>query len=105
MESYTDLISAFLPTARAGAVATAQWAAQHFPGRNASLLQCVQNATQAIHFPSGLGPFGMPSGGNGPSPGGDWGLRWSGLYAVMPLIWKYECVQPVVPPPPPPCSL
>ena len=50
-------------------------------------------APNAMHFPCGIGPFGMPSGGNGPSPGGDWGLRWCGMYAAMPLIWEYEYFQ------------
>ena len=49
---------AFLPTAREGAVATARYDAQHFPDRNESLLQCMEGAREAIHFPSGIGEGG-----------------------------------------------
>ena len=66
--SYEDLVTAFLPAARAGALSTARFAAAHSPNRNASLAQCVEDAPNAIHFPCGIAPFGMPSGGNGPSP-------------------------------------
>ena len=89
LDSYIQLVTAFLPEARKGAIATARLAST-FPGRNASLLQCVLAAPDALHFPAGLAPFGMPSGGNGPSPGGDWGLRWPGLYVTMPVLWTYE---------------
>ena len=51
----------------------------HWHRRNSSLSQCVRASPAAIHFPCGLGPFGMPSGGNGPSPAGDWDLRWCGM--------------------------
>ena len=61
LESYIQLVTAFLPQAREGAISTARLAST-FPGRNASLLQCVLDAPEAIHFPAGLGPFGMPSG-------------------------------------------
>lgn len=94
LSSYVDLITAFLPAARTGAVATARLASQ-FNGRNQSLLQCVLDAPTAIHFPCGVGPFGMPSSGNGPSPGGDWELRTCGMFAAMPLLWQYEYFQNV----------
>ena len=90
LSSYVDLITAFLPAARMGAVATARLAATQFAGRNESLLQCVLDAPQAIHFPCGIGPFGMPSSGNGPSPAGDWELRTCGIFVAMPLLWQYE---------------
>eukprot|EP01045_Picozoa_sp_COSAG04_P017042 COSAG04_NODE_1478_length_6574_cov_5.073359_2_plen_577_part_00 len=91
LSAYEDLVTNFLPAARRGALSTAAWAAAQFASRNASLLQCVQQSSAAIHFPCGIGPFGMPSGGNGPSPGGDWELRWCGMFAAMPLIWKCKC--------------
>ena len=85
-----DLVTAFLPAARAGALSTARFAAAHFAHRNASLAQCVESSPNAIHFPCGIAPFGMPSGGNGPSPGGDWMLRWCGMFVAMPMLWNYE---------------
>ena len=90
LSSYVDLVTAFLPAARTGAVATARLAASQFPNRNQTLLQCVLDAPNAIHFPCGIGPFGMPSSGNGPSPAGDWELRTCGMFAAMPLLWQYE---------------
>lgn len=71
LDSYIQLVTAYSTggAARRGAISTARLAST-FPGRNASLLQCVLDAPDAIHFPAGLAPFGMPSGGNGPSPGG-----------------------------------
>jgi hypothetical protein len=69
LSSYQDLITAFLPTARTGALATAKWASANFANRNASLLKCVEDSPNALHFPCGIAPFGIPSGDNGPSPG------------------------------------
>ena len=80
--------------AKLGAVATAKMASERFAGhKNSSVLECVLASPNAMHFPCGIGPFGMPSGGNGPSPGGDWDLRWCGMYAAMPLVWEYEYFQ------------
>ena len=90
LASYQDLIVAFLPTARKGALDTAAWASANFRGRNASLLECVRDSPEALHFPCGIGPFGHVSGGNGPSPGGDWELRWCGMFAAVPLISQWE---------------
>jgi hypothetical protein len=92
LQSYVDLVTAFLPEARRGAINTAR-VASSFPGRNASLLQCMLDAPNAVHFPCGLGPFGKPSGGNGPSPAGDWGIRWCNMFVAMPLLWQYEYFQ------------
>jgi hypothetical protein len=50
---------------------------------------CNFAATSCLWFQ----PFGMPSGGNGPSPGGDWMLRWCGMFVAMPMIWNYEYSQ------------
>lgn len=88
LQSYEQLVTAFLPAARQGAIDTARFAVDHY-FTNQSLLQCVKDSS-ALHFPAGIAPFGQVSGGNGGSPGGDWDLRWPGLYLVMPLVWKYE---------------
>ena len=88
LQSYEHLVTAFLPAARQGAIDTARYAVGHY-FTNQSLLKCVLNSN-ALHFPAGIAPFGQVSGGNGGSPGGDWDLRWPGMYLAMPLLWKYE---------------
>lgn len=88
LQSYEELVTAFLPAARRGAIDTARFAVDHY-FNNHSLLQCVLDSS-ALHFPAGIAPFGEVSGGNGGSPGGDWDLRWPGMYLAMPLVWKYE---------------
>jgi hypothetical protein len=81
LESYEQLVTAYMPAARQGAIETARFASEHY-FKNHSLLQCVLESGDALHFPVGIGPFGQPSGGNGPSPGGDWDMRWGGKFTA-----------------------
>ena len=101
-DGYFDTVEAFLPNARKGAQDTAEWVDRfanktqwnlssfwnHVPADNLS--KCMRASPSALHFPCGIGPLGHTSGGNGPSPLGDWKIRWCGMYMAMPFIWRYE---------------
>ena len=52
---------------------------------------CPAQADAPIHFPCGIAAGGLPVGGVGTVPVGDWGLRWCGMFASLPLIshWEY----------------